>query len=97
MLPSASEPDPKTSVRDADHEIPLRSLARPAGIAAQLTQLEHVLKRPDTYIGSVEPVTQPMWVYDQELEKMVYRCVFPFSVLAGRLPRACSLLHPACQ
>lgn len=39
----------------------------------KLTQLEHVLKRPDTYIGSVEPVTQPMWVYDQELEKMVYR------------------------
>ncbi|GAA5985936.1 hypothetical protein JCM10908_006339 [Rhodotorula pacifica] len=39
----------------------------------KLTQLEHVLKRPDTYIGSVEPVTQPMWVYDQGLEKMVYR------------------------
>lgn len=44
-------------------------------LRSQLTQLEHVLKRPDTYIGSVEPVTQPMWVYDQEMEKMVYRCV----------------------
>ncbi|XP_030076913.1 DNA topoisomerase 2-alpha [Microcaecilia unicolor] len=30
------------------------------------TQLEHILLRPDTYIGSVEPVTQQMWVYDQE-------------------------------
>ncbi|KAJ8367354.1 hypothetical protein AAFF_G00320530 [Aldrovandia affinis] len=26
------------------------------------TQLEHILLRPDTYIGSVEPVTQQMWV-----------------------------------
>ncbi|CAG5908755.1 unnamed protein product [Menidia menidia] len=28
------------------------------------TQLEHILLRPDSYIGSVEPVTQQMWVYD---------------------------------
>ncbi|KAK4056942.1 DNA topoisomerase 2 [Microbotryomycetes sp. JL221] len=30
----------------------------------KLSQLEHVLKRPDTYIGSIEAITQPMWVYD---------------------------------
>ncbi|XP_059181316.1 DNA topoisomerase 2-alpha isoform X2 [Centropristis striata] len=30
------------------------------------TQLEHILLRPDTYIGSVEPVTQQMWVYDED-------------------------------
>lgn len=30
------------------------------------TQLEHILLRPDTYIGSVEPVTQQMWVYDDQ-------------------------------
>uniref|UniRef100_A0A3B3VZT5 DNA topoisomerase 2 n=1 Tax=Poecilia latipinna TaxID=48699 RepID=A0A3B3VZT5_9TELE len=29
------------------------------------TQLEHILLRPDTYIGSVEPVSQQMWVYDE--------------------------------
>uniref|UniRef100_A0A8C4QGD5 DNA topoisomerase 2 n=1 Tax=Eptatretus burgeri TaxID=7764 RepID=A0A8C4QGD5_EPTBU len=29
------------------------------------TQLEHILLRPDSYIGSVEPVTQNMWVYDE--------------------------------
>lgn len=28
------------------------------------TQLEHVLLRPDTYIGSVERLSQPMWVLD---------------------------------
>ncbi|KAI4533552.1 DNA topoisomerase 2-alpha isoform X1 [Ovis canadensis] len=30
------------------------------------TQLEHILLRPDTYIGSVESVTQQMWVYDED-------------------------------
>lgn len=37
------------------------------------SQLEHILLRPDTYIGSVESVTQAMWVYDSDLEQMVQR------------------------
>nr|ASK50299.1 DNA topoisomerase 2 [Eyprepocnemis plorans] len=37
------------------------------------SQLEHILLRPDTYIGSVEPVTELMWVYDPEQEMMVQR------------------------
>lgn len=39
------------------------------------TPLEHILCRPDTYIGSIEKVTQPMWVYDIEKEKMQHRNV----------------------
>ncbi|XP_022236332.1 DNA topoisomerase 2-alpha-like isoform X2 [Limulus polyphemus] len=35
------------------------------------TQLEHILLRPDTYVGSVEPITQSMWVYDDEVSGMV--------------------------
>ncbi|KAF7657622.1 hypothetical protein LDENG_00024190 [Lucifuga dentata] len=31
------------------------------------TQLEHILLRPDSYVGSVEPVTQQMWVYDEDI------------------------------
>ncbi|XP_061873943.1 DNA topoisomerase 2-alpha isoform X2 [Colius striatus] len=31
------------------------------------TQLEHILLRPDTYIGSVEMVTQQMWVFDEDV------------------------------
>uniref|UniRef100_A0A8C4ZA57 DNA topoisomerase 2 n=1 Tax=Gadus morhua TaxID=8049 RepID=A0A8C4ZA57_GADMO len=31
------------------------------------TQLEHILLRPDTYIGSVEPVTQQLWVFDEDV------------------------------
>jgi len=37
------------------------------------TQLEHILLRPDTYIGSIEAVTQGMWVYDDLTESMQFR------------------------
>lgn len=44
------------------------------------SQLEHILLRPDTYIGSVERITQSMWVYDAAQESMVYR---PVSFVPG--------------
>jgi len=37
------------------------------------TPLEHILLRPDTYIGSVEKETQCLWVYNEETCKMVKR------------------------
>lgn len=43
------------------------------------------MKRPDTYIGSVEAITQPMWVFDQSMDKMVYRCA-PFLLFPPRSP-----------
>ncbi|CRG90833.1 DNA topoisomerase II [Talaromyces islandicus] len=39
----------------------------------KLTQLEHILKRPDTYIGSIEKTTQQMWVYDSASDSMDFR------------------------
>ncbi|KAK0198122.1 DNA topoisomerase II [Armillaria mellea] len=39
----------------------------------KLTQLEHILKRPDSYIGSVETITQAMWTYDVATKRMVNR------------------------
>ncbi|KAK5134560.1 DNA topoisomerase 2 [Meristemomyces frigidus] len=41
----------------------------------KLTQLEHILKRPDTYIGSVERTTEQMWVYNSETDAMENRKV----------------------
>ncbi|KAJ5379735.1 DNA topoisomerase 2 [Penicillium cataractarum] len=46
----------------------------------KLTQLEHITKRPDTYIGSVERTTQHMWVYNSESESMEFR---PVSYVPG--------------
>ncbi|XP_030539127.1 DNA topoisomerase 2 isoform X2 [Rhodamnia argentea] len=37
------------------------------------SQLEHILLRPDTYIGSVEKHTQTLWVYEDD--EMVHRPV----------------------
>ena len=37
------------------------------------TQLEHILIRPDTYIGSVEPLTQHMFVWDKNTKKVINR------------------------
>lgn len=39
----------------------------------KLTPLEHILKRPDTYIGSVETQQQDMWVYSLQEEAIKYR------------------------
>ena len=35
------------------------------------SQLEQILLRPDTYIGSVELLEQDMWIWDFENEKMI--------------------------
>lgn len=41
----------------------------------KLTQLEHIIKRPDTYIGSVEKTEQTMWVFNSENKEMELRKV----------------------
>jgi DNA topoisomerase-2 len=41
----------------------------------KLTQLEHIIKRPDTYIGSVERTDQQMWVFNSQTEQMEFRKV----------------------
>ncbi|KAF7637347.1 DNA topoisomerase 2 [Meloidogyne graminicola] len=39
----------------------------------KVSQLEHVLLRPDTYIGSVQYTQTSTWVYDSETDKLVFR------------------------
>jgi len=43
--------------------------------SSQLTQLEHILKRPDTYVGSVERSERHMWVFDSAATSMVWKSV----------------------
>ena len=35
------------------------------------TPREHVLIRPDTYIGDIEPTTENMWIYSESENKML--------------------------
>ena len=37
------------------------------------TQLEHILLRPDTYIGTTEKITEKMWVLDEKSGRMIHR------------------------
>ncbi|RZC40450.1 DNA topoisomerase 2, partial [Asbolus verrucosus] len=37
------------------------------------SQLEHILLRPDTYIGSVEKVSELMWIYDYEKDMILQK------------------------
>lgn len=39
------------------------------------SQLEHILLRPDTYIGSVEYDRQLLWVYDEASQKFCHRTI----------------------
>ena len=39
----------------------------------KLTQYEHILKRPDSYIGSIEFQKERLWVYNSETEKLEFR------------------------
>ncbi|KAL2266989.1 hypothetical protein VTJ83DRAFT_4266 [Remersonia thermophila] len=41
----------------------------------KLTQLEHIIRRPDTYIGSVERTEQKMWVFNKNEKLMENRVV----------------------
>ncbi|XP_011340698.1 DNA topoisomerase 2 isoform X1 [Ooceraea biroi] len=43
------------------------------GIYQKKSQLEHILLRPDTYIGSVEPLTEMMWIFDKEKDMMIQK------------------------
>ena len=37
------------------------------------THREHILLWPDSYVGSTEPITQSMWVYDENLQAIINR------------------------
>ena len=39
------------------------------------TQLEHILLRPDTYVGSTEETTEQIFVFDSEKEAILKRNV----------------------
>lgn len=40
--------------------------------------MEHVLLRPDTYIGGIENLVAPRWVYEEASQKIVQKeATFP--------------------
>lgn len=51
------------------------AIKRADSVLLQLTQLEHILKRPDTYIGSVERTEKQMWVFNSVTNSMEWKTV----------------------
>ncbi|ETK71439.1 hypothetical protein F441_21807 [Phytophthora nicotianae CJ01A1] len=66
---SGDEAMPSASAED-DKGTPKQSIEQ---IYQKKTQLEHILLRPDTYVGSIEHVEQSMWVFDDEKKRMVMK------------------------
>ena len=42
-------------------------------IYQKMTQVEHILLRPEIYIGPIETLTEAMWVLDDDGTKFVNR------------------------
>lgn len=66
--------------RDDDEASPPKSSAKKAPANAsdkykKISHVEHILIRPDTYIGSVERTDQEMWVYNSETNVIEFRKV----------------------
>ncbi|XP_076440250.1 DNA topoisomerase 2-alpha-like isoform X2 [Babylonia areolata] len=67
---------PDTATKDGDHGKMSKAADKRMSVERiyqKKTQLEHILLRPDTYIGSVESVTQQMWVVNDETNLMEMR------------------------
>lgn len=60
---------------DFENEAVLKSKKNMSDQYQKLTQLEHIIKRPDTYIGSTEMTESTMWVFNSDTEQMEYRKV----------------------
>ena len=42
----------------------------------KLTHVEHILKRPDSYVGPVSRVAEPYWIYENDkFEKKTVSCI----------------------
>lgn len=67
FLPDEFEAEPAAPAKKTNKKLSVERIYQ------KKTQLEHILLRPDTYIGSVEPVSQAMWVFDDDQGKMVHR------------------------
>ncbi|KAF9535792.1 DNA topoisomerase [Crepidotus variabilis] len=71
FVKDASDDEPA----QASGSIPERKKKTASETYQKLSQLEHILKRPDSYIGSVESITQTIWTWDADAKRMVHRDV----------------------
>lgn len=75
--PAAKKPKAPLGEKDVNAAKPTSSSASDGkaieDIYQKKTQLEHILLRPDTYVGSCEKTEEKAWVYCKETNKLVQR------------------------
>jgi DNA topoisomerase-2 len=57
---------------DSSEEIQEENIEK---IYQKKSQLEHILLRPDSYIGSIEKIEDKLWVLDEQAEKFVLKTI----------------------
>ena len=60
------------------------------------THHEHILSLPDTYIGSIEPDKQFMWIYDDDTNKIIKKeiiYILFLTIIKGLLFQALILFY----
>lgn len=70
LLEESDKPNTQTATATTANTTTINSKKNASSQYQKLSQLEHVLKRPDSYIGSTEFHESKMWVFDPELEQM---------------------------
>jgi len=58
---------------DSSEEIQEENIEK---IYQKKSQLEHILVRPDSYIGSIEKIEDKLWVLDEQAEKLVLKTIY---------------------
>jgi DNA topoisomerase II len=79
--PKKSSGKPLQAIKNESFEVEDTVGAKPTNGAPpkqkyqMLTQIEHILTRPDMYIGSIEWMEQEMWVFNSGTERVEFRKV----------------------
>jgi len=77
--PAAKKPKAPLGEKDVNAAKPASSSSSDGkaieDIYQKKTQLEHILLRPDTYVGSVEAQQDKMWVFDERTKKMTFKSI----------------------
>ncbi|OWB67653.1 hypothetical protein B5S30_g3016 [[Candida] boidinii] len=69
-VPKKTKKQPLSNVENTINSKPNKNNKNVSEQYQKLSQLEHILKRPDTYIGSVEKFESELWILNDETESM---------------------------
>lgn len=85
--------DEDDSDEEVVKEVSIRSKKSVEDEYIRMNPREHVLLRPDMYVGAITRVPQEMWIWDEEQKRMVFKKI-QFGMIDGS-PFLISVLMPS--